>query len=244
MGSPLPLVGAFNFRDLGGYATASVGRWVRYGRVYRSGALHRLVPSDFALLEPLRIETVYDLRSRAEVERDGIGAWVGERTHLHLPLVSSALDPMDETIDWRSVDVDGRYIAMLSDGGAVLRSVLERLAAGSLPAVIHCTGGKDRTGVVIAVLLRALGVGDEDIMADYALSERYLGAAMEPYRERLIVAGANPSAVAYLTSSPPERIASTLSEMDRRWGSTEGYLEAIGVSEPTIRALRKDLLIA
>jgi hypothetical protein len=66
---------------------------------------------------------------------------------------------------------------------------------------------------------------------------------MEPYRERLIAAGANPSAVSYLTSSPPERIASTLSEIDRRWGSTQGYLEAIGVSEPTIHALRQNLLI-
>ena len=241
-GRALPLTGALNFRDLGGYPTRE-GATVAYGMVYRSGALHRLTQADFALLDPLGIETVYDLRSHAELECDGVGPWVRDRLHVHVPLVEKALDPFDPAIDWRVVDLRGRYVDMLRVGASAVRSILEGLIRGKRPAVLHCTGGKDRTGIVASVLLRILDVADDLIVSDYALSETYLQNGMAAYREKLVAAKADQAAITYLTASPPDRIASALAELDRTWGSTLGYLDAIGVPRSTIADLRRCLLV-
>jgi protein-tyrosine phosphatase len=234
------LQGAFNFRDVGGVRTAR-GSMVVCGRVFRSDALHRLTSGDAAILERIGIARVFDLRSPEELRKEGIGNFCQSR-HVHVPLVQQSLSPFDPGIDWAQVDLRGRYVEMLELGGEAIRVIFEAVGEHAAPIVFHCAGGKDRTGVVAAVLLRTLGVPDGAIVEDYALSETYLRTALEPYRRELLERRFAPDVVAYLTSSPPQRMRATLRELDMRWGSTEAYLHAIGVGDDVVARLKECLL--
>jgi len=234
------LKGVFNLRDLGGLATRE-GRKVRPGRVFRSDALHRIDQDDAEHLASLGIRRIFDLRCDSEVLRD-VSVSVGGADRVHVPLVAVTLSPFDPDIDWRRIDLRERYVEMLAVGGDAIRAVLHAAADGA-PILFHCTAGKDRTGVVAAVLLRALEVPDEEIIADYALSEDNLRAFLCTLREDLVRRGMAPDAIDYLTSSPPERMRRTLRELDRRWGSTEEYLRWIGVDEDAVDRLRVSLLL-
>lgn len=238
----LPLEGAYNFRDLGGLP-ARRGR-VRERRVFRSDRLTRLTPADLELLETLAIGRVFDLRSDLELEQDGPGEFSSAAgRHHHRPLVRVSLSVTDARIDWQKVDLQNRYLEMLEEGAPVIREVLEHIAAEAERAtVFHCTGGKDRTGVLAAVLLRTLGVDDEIIVDDYAVSEKHLEPFVEASRALMESEGYDPQIVMYLCGSPADRMEKMLADLDARWGSVEGYLAWTGMSEATIERLRERLL--
>lgn len=243
-GRHIPLEGAYNFRDLGGLVGAG-GRPIASGRVFRSDRLSRLSENDRQLLEAKGIRRVYDLRSTAELAADGIGAFAAAADrHRHVPLVGVSLSATDPAIDWTRIDLQSRYLEMLVEGAPVIRGVLEWLAEAAErdATVIHCTGGKDRTGVVVAVLERALGVDDADIVDDYAVSERLLAPVVEASRELLTAEGFDPAVILYLCGSPAERMVKMLADMDSRWGGVGGYLDSIGVSGETVALLRESLL--
>ena len=241
-GRPLALEGACNFRDLGGYRTAS-GRIVCSGRVFRSDALHRLTTADIDVLEPLGIERIFDLRSEQELRRDGTGPFVASKDHVHMPLIEITLSPFDPDIDWEQVNLQDRYVEMLQVGGPTIRALFEALATSATGStVFHCTGGKDRTGVVAAILLRLLGVPDDEIIVDYSVSEIHLRSFIDSYRTELLRRGLGAEVVSYLTSSPPERMRHTLTELDARWGSTMAYLRENGVTDDIIGMTRAKLL--
>jgi protein-tyrosine phosphatase len=233
------LKGVFNLRDLGGLETRE-GRRIRPGQVFRSDALHRIDSADAAQLARLGIRKIFDLRCDAEALRD-VSVSIGGADRVHVPLVAVTLSPFDPDIDWRRIDLRERYMEMLAVGGEAIRSVLEA-AADNAPILFHCTAGKDRTGVVAAVLLRALDVPDEEIVADYAISENNLRAFLATLREDLVRRGMAQDAIDYVTSSPPERMRRTLLELDRRWGSTLEYLRWIGIDQAAIERLRFNLL--
>ena len=241
----LSLSNAFNFRDLGGVSAGAAG-CVRRGRVYRSDGLHRVDDADIEALTALGIADVFDLRSEAELARDGIGRFAGERArHHHTPLVKISLSPFDPDIDWATVNFRDRYLEMLEEGGAAVLAIFSALAAPqAAPLVFHCSGGKDRTGVMAALIQRTLGVADDDILEDYAVSEGLLQAAANGVRSRLDALGLSTDAIAYLTSSPPDRMRYTLDELDRRWGSTRAYLRWAGVSEAVEQSMRNNLIQA
>jgi protein-tyrosine phosphatase len=237
------LSSAYNVRDLGGLPSGE-GFRVRYGRVYRADALHRLNRSDIAVLQALQIRRVFDLRSDAELARDGVGEFAGRiAKHVHVPLVRVSLSPFDPEIDWNTMNLRDRYLEMLDEGGRAIRTIFRALADEDPGAVVfHCSGGKDRTGVVAALILRCLGVADAVVVEDYSISEANLATVVQEYRSHLERSGLDAAAISYLTSSPPERMNYTLAEVDRRWGSTEAYLDSIGVRAETIECLRRNLL--
>lgn len=237
------LEGAHNFRDMGGLAGPD-GKRVVARRVFRADRLSHLSEADSALLENLAISRIFDLRSSAELGADGIGRFAAAADrHRHVPLVQVALRAGDPSIDWTKINLHERYLEMLRGGGAVIREVLEHLAGeGCSGTVFHCTGGKDRTGVLAAVLLRSLGVADDVIVEDYAMSEIYLAPIVERYREALEAEGFDPAAILYLCGSPPGRMRDMLRGMDETWGSIGGYLEAIGLEQRTLSDLRRRLL--
>jgi protein-tyrosine phosphatase len=239
----IPLEGAYNFRDLGGLV-ASGGLTIATGRVYRSDRLTRLSDADTQALEAFGIGCIFDLRSDLELANDGAGAFSqAAGRHRHRPLVKVSLSITDSRIDWSKVDLQNRYLEMMEEGAAVIREVFEHLAEANESATLfHCTGGKDRTGVLAAVLLRTLGVHDDTIVADYAVSEKYLAAFVEASRELMEREGFDPQIVLYLCGSPAERMVKMLADLDDRWGSTEGYLQWAGVGEETIASLRSRLL--
>jgi protein-tyrosine phosphatase len=229
----------FNFRDLGGFEVRG-GGITSHRTVFRSDALQRVDAADQAVLEGLGLRAVFDLRSAAELETDGLGSFVGGGVpHFHVPMMAVTLNPYDSSVDWRGIDLEERYVAMLEEGQTAIRAVLEAVAEPQPGGVVfHCSAGKDRTGVLAAVLLGAVGVHEEAIVADYAASAANIERVIEGYREEMLAAGLDEAAIAYLISSPPERIRYMLAQLEGRWGNIDGYLDAIGFDADCRRRLR------
>jgi protein-tyrosine phosphatase len=160
-----------NFRDFGGYASAG-GRPVRWGALYRSDSLGKLAGDDLDRFAGLGIATVIDLRYPAEADRGGrvpasAGAAYYNLSIEHRPYdqttLAAAVDPVRFLAD--------RYAEVADDGAAEIGRALRIIAAaGAAPLVIHCASGKDRTGLLAALVLSLLGVAEADIVADYALT--------------------------------------------------------------------------
>lgn len=226
--------GAFNLRDIGGYRAAR--GVVRQGVVLRGGHLCQLTPAGVAQLRRLGVRTVLDLRRPSEVAT-GPGPF-GESDDprgLNLPLLvdepgfAGQPPPLTEV-----------YRRILDTFQPQFRAVFEELGRpGALPALIHCTAGKDRTGLVVALLLELVGVPHGPIIADYSASEQALAtaSAFAAYREQAIGAGR-----ASLLTAPGDLMASTLAYLDARYGGAAGYLAASGVSAPALERLRAALI--
>jgi len=180
----VPLDGAFNFRDLGGLPTHDGGT-TRTGVMFRSDALHHLVPGDVDVLTELGMRTIIDLRSVVELDRTGRGPL--EETDmqwLHAPLshgdaaAGRVLPPA-----LAEGDLGRHYVESLAERTSTLASVIEHLAASdNLPAVFHCTAGKDRTGMVAALVLSLVGVPDDVIVHDYTLTDDRMVRVIERIR--------------------------------------------------------------
>jgi protein-tyrosine phosphatase len=164
--------GCFNFRDVGGYPTVD-GRWVRPQLLYRADGPHALTTRDESLLRSLGLRTVLDLRTVDESsERGSYATHVDDVIVYHLPMLDALPDTNDLTHWANPVAMAERYREMLDGAPESVAEVLAILSDPSAyPALIHCTAGKDRTGIITAVVLGVLGVADDTIVADYALSE-------------------------------------------------------------------------
>ncbi|NBT20444.1 MAG: tyrosine-protein phosphatase, partial [Proteobacteria bacterium] len=176
-GARIPLDGTLNTRDIGGWPVDSgTGGHVRYRVIYRSDTLDRLSPRDVGHFAQAGVQTVIDLR--AEDERHGAGrladglASAGATVH-SFPLYDrvSAGTRFVPTAEGISHPLEAFYRAILVRHADAIRSVIGILAdPANLPAMVHCTAGKDRTGMVVALLLSVAGVDDETIVNDYALT--------------------------------------------------------------------------
>ena len=241
----LAVDGAFNVRDVGGLPAAG-GKVVRPGLVYRSGDLGRLTTAGADHLRALGVATIIDLRTTAEVERRGRFPFEGHAMeYRHRPLREvRATEPESQLADVPPDVLERLYRDLAVDGARNLALILTWLAEEpTLPALVHCVAGKDRTGTVIAVLLALLGVRDEDIAADYALSE----AGLAGFRSW---AAENDSNVAewlarvppQLLQARPEAMLDFLGWLREGHGSIENYARSIGVSDATLASLRLTLL--
>jgi protein tyrosine/serine phosphatase len=227
----------FNFRDLGGYATPD-GRTTRWRRLFRSDSLSRIDPADAASFTTLGVRTVIDLRRPREIERDGrVHAFDG-MTYRHLNPVHAEWEEAtdhDEPSDARWLA--NRYLDLAEHGHAAIAGAVEVIAdSDNAPVVVHCVAGKDRTGVVSGVTLAALGVPDEVIAEDYALTS----AATE--RTLAYLRGLNPE-IAQMPArwllSPAETMLLFLSDLRARHGSVRAYL---GLPAPVLQRLEENLL--
>ncbi|MEV0838854.1 tyrosine-protein phosphatase [Actinocatenispora sera] len=237
----VPFTTVFNFRDLGGYPAAD-GRRVRTGVLYRSDGLHRLVEADLGRFAALDVRRVVDLRRADEVANYG-----------RIP-ESPGLDYHNvclQTLAWTAAEVAPgelagylaqRYAEIADEavGGAmarVLRLIAEDTAGGT---VFHCMAGKDRTGVVAAVVLSLLGVDDDTIAGDYAASrfseQRYLAwrASVAPDSPRYMPSSGDPA--------PAETMLTFLAGLRSRYGSIAGYVDAAGFGPADRELLRARLL--
>jgi len=237
-GREIDLEGVVNLRDLGGWAAGT--RRVRMGQLYRSGALHDATPSDAARLrDDLGVRLVVDLRSAREVDLDGVGPLAAPPVaHLQLSLMESASDPA------RVATLLERYLEMLERAGGPLARILETLAATPEPALVHCFAGKDRTGVVAAVVLGALGVSDEDIVSDYAETRAQLPAIRASLEASRAFAAMLENFPPDTLHAEPETMERLLAEVRRRHGDMVGYARSIGVGDQTLAALEGRLLEA
>lgn len=227
--------GVFNVRDVGGIQ-AEGGR-IREGRLLRSGNLVAATPAGVAELEQ-RISHIVDLRDDQEVASAPSATTSIATTHLPLFLGSVASFFEDD------MSLDEMYRQLLEKSGERLTDAIRVIARGE-PTLVHCTVGKDRTGVTVALALAAVGADREAIISDYALT-----ASMLPQeRNRRIVAFLEVQhpeakhAVALATLSPADVMRRVLEQVDARWGSAAGYLAANGMTDAELGDLRRALVV-
>jgi protein-tyrosine phosphatase len=232
----------YNFRDVGGYPGRD-GRTVRWRRLFRADALHRLGDADAEAFAELGVRTVIDLRRPFEVERFGR---LSERYGLDYRNV------VLKHVDWEEVEhpadavherwLADRYLNFLEDGQEGILEALQVIADPQMaPVIVHCMAGKDRTGTVCALTLALLGVSDEDIAYDYALTT----TAMEPLTRYLLEK--NPAAVRgneHMFDSPEGAMRMFLDDLRALHGSVEDYVREIGLTGAEITSMRAHLLEA
>lgn len=241
----VPMRSLRNVRDLGGYSSRFGGS-VRWGRLYRGGRLDDLPAEDVDVLRSLGLGVVYDLRTAEErhLAPDSIPS-------VHVPLVAAErLDelPLHEVVDHDSgvqflVDLNLRILA---NAGAEIGSIVFTLAAGDSGAMLfHCTAGKDRTGLLAALILEVLGVSRHDVLDDYELSaSRQRPAEVRSALRRFTDRGVPPEAVAGLLAAPRSALSAVLDVLDRDYGGIERYLsEAGSIDRGAISAIRSSLLV-
>jgi len=238
----IDLDGCVNFRDLGGYPTSD-GRRLRWRTLYRSDALHALSPIDVTRLrEELATTDIVDLRSSFELANDGRGLLEGEPIEFHhIPLFDSRARPANHDAAMQ-LSLGERYIGLMEVARDPIARVIETLACSRGGAVYHCAAGKDRTGVISAVLLGALGVPDDLIVADYALSSENIEAIIERVLKMKGYEDTLKEMPEDTLHAKPETMETVVANVASQYGSMSGYLREIGVVNATLEALRAKCL--
>jgi len=251
-----PLIGADNFRDVGGYTTSD-GRTVAWGRLFRSGHLGHLTPADLAAIGRLGIRLVCDLR--AESERQDVESRFPSGTDvkvLPLPVDVPALEPglvrrrllgRDFAAGALAETVLGAYRAYVTDFVPAFAGVLRALAEPHhVPALIHCNGGKDRTGFAASLVLLTLGVPRTTIVEDYLLTNHFTRATTRRRVWLVFLAsrlGIRPREMRALLEARAPYLDAAFAAMEERHGSIEAYLrDALGVTDELRARLRAALL--
>jgi len=239
----IPLAGCFNFRDLGGYPTAD-GRQLAWRRIFRSDGLQNLSEDDIELLrDNLRLQEIIDLRSSHELNADGRGRLeeTAIRFH-HVPLFDGGSGVSAQTP--RDMKLDELYFGLLDRAQTPVAKTVEIIAntEDKASAVYHCAAGKDRTGVISAVLLSLLGVEDELIVADYALTEASLDEIINRLTELRGYDYVYEELPPETLHAKPETMRSLIARVADRWGSFEGYILDAGLDPALIGKLRERCL--
>lgn len=255
------LTGVRNFRDVGGLPTAD-GRRVARGRLFRSGHLAHASDEDRTVLAALGLHTVFDFRNAADQALEGPDVALPGVQNVNIPLT----DPADGAEFWRMVrhgDL-ATLRAELNDGQAAGRMVaayrsivatrtaeharvVRGLAAGSVPALLHCAAGKDRAGLSVAVVLLALGVERDAIAEDYLKSN-------SPHRRYRLQRGKNAEGglspevmtlLAPLFDAREEYLNAAFDQIEQIWGGVNGYLaNGLRLTAAEREGLRERLLTA
>ncbi|MET9319432.1 tyrosine-protein phosphatase [Streptomyces sp. NPDC003038] len=229
-----------NFRDLGGYTTRD-GRAVRWGRLYRSDSLGKLRGGDWERFLGLGLRTVIDLRYPWEIDAKGR---VPEHPSLAYHNLSVEHRPYDQAGLGPEVDTGpflaARYGEVAHDGVEELRRALEVIAGRNGPAVFHCASGKDRTGLLAALVLNLLGVPEQDIVEDFALTGLATERLLADWRAE------HPGQVPVWPGygrAPAEVMRLFLADLRQAYGSVRGYAtDVLGVDDGMVAALRENLL--
>ncbi|WP_433655311.1 tyrosine-protein phosphatase [Nocardia sp. CA-128927] len=229
-----------NFRDLGGYPTED-GQVVRWGRLFRSDSLSKLRDEDWESFQKLGVTTVIDLRYPWEIDRSGR---VPQHESLdyhnlsieHRPYNQAALGPDIEAGPYLAE----RFLEVANDGVDEIRRALEVIAEADGPTVFHCASGKDRTGLLAALVLTLLGVSDEQIIEDFALTELATERLVADWR------AAYPDKELtwpWYGRAPAEVMRLFLAALAAEHGSVRGYTtDLLGVDDDLVAALRRTLL--
>jgi len=258
----LHLESAPNARDLGGYRTAS-GQTVQWGKVFRADALSKSTDADLDRLTDLGIKVVCDFRGPSEVTADGTDKLPAGVQLVSLPVFDASNDQnakirsaliSGDRAQQEQVFGGGRGAQVLIDGGkffvtdATARqqfgAMLERLAdSRQLPAVLHCTAGKDRTGWASAVVLAILGVPHDTIVSDYLATNQYSAALTESRINSVRSLLYDPELLRPLIEARREYLEASFEAADTEYGSFDKYVsKGLGINKATLAKIRANLL--
>ena len=239
-----PFEGCFNFRDIGGYLNQE-GKRVKKGLYFRAGRQDRMSDEDLSQLSDLKISTQIDLRRPDEVLEQGKGPLESMgANYINIAVIpEGGSDQLSRLVGDTAIS-GRRYLGYLEFGPTTWLRLFGILAnEDNLPVVLHCTAGKDRTGVSTAFLLSILGVSRDVIEADYLLTnldterqadfiESNVGYPEGYDREKMIsIAGV-----------PKDAMKVFLDGMESKWGSAVEYLQKIGVTQEQMEAIRTNFL--
>lgn len=231
----LPLQGAPNTRDLGGYPCPNgITRWQQF---VRSSSTHTLTPQDISFLQWYGIKTVLDLRGPQECSAHPSALNAGNGFSVHnIPLLGQLDSSQFEGDDPGSMS--GLYIELLDNRKAALLNIFQTILAAQGGILFHCTAGKDRTGVVAMLLLKLARVRDDDIVADYSITDIHMGA---------VFMGPNPALKEadipdYVFFSKPRSMWGTLTHLSSKYGSVQNYLAQVGLTPAEIDRLKQKIV--
>ncbi len=240
---PLPLEGADNARDLGGYPAAD-GKTTRSGVFLRTDGLQDLTPADCAFLRRRGVRLILDLRSDAEARRAPDPAIEGV-AYRRVPIIDDVNSRAAQVADGDPDKADfpknmGEiYVDRLRHAGPLFAEALDALAFCPGVGLFHCSAGKDRTGLVAMLLLKLCGVSDRDVVRDYAVTEANMAKKFEALRALMRRMGLEPPAAMF--SSAPENMEKALACLDEL-GGAEAHLLRSGLSPEAVAAIRAKLL--
>lgn len=240
----LALEGSYNVRDVGGYPAAG-GRRTRWRTLFRADSLHALPKPAQAELMGYGVRTIVDLRHPSEVAAlPNVLAASSDVRYVNAPLITERsagrklFGRGGSLAKWLGRRDGGSSLAPLElvyrrivdNQQPELRAVLAELARpAGFPMLVHCTAGKDRTGVVIGLALSIAGVPAETVANDYALSSQFLVSEVwRTYQTPL--------------ESPPDYMLNLLGHLDRTYGGAAAYARHLGLAQPDVDAIRETLL--
>lgn len=238
--------GCLNVRDLGGHRTAD-GTETSYGAVVRADSIRKLSDDGWRQLVDHGIETVIDLRFDEELEADPPSDAPVKVVHIPLlgpvdPEFGTELDALARVAGGGAAATRAVYLEFLerfpANFAAVVRAIADAPSGGVL---VHCQGGKDRTGLIVALLLSLAGVPHDEIAADYAVSERNLAEAQAEW-EAAAESDEELARRRQIGACPPESMLGVLEELHRRWGGAREYLLAAGATEDELQRAAARLL--
>ena len=226
--------GCLNVRDLGGHAVAGGGE-TQFGRIVRADTVRRLSEQGWRALVDYGVGTIIDLRTDEERAADPPAELPVEVVHVKFmddtPEVFEAADAASVAAPDLETATRDVYLIFLEAFHQNVAAVIEAVAdSPDGGVVVHCAGGKDRTGLTVAFLLRLAGVAIDEIAADYSLSEERL----RPRHEQWLAEAADDEErerLRRMTVTPAASMIGVLEELERRYGSVEGYLLAGGARE-------------
>lgn len=241
----IDLQNVHNFRDLGGYPNGD-GQCTKWRTLFRADGLHRLGDDDLVHLRDLQLRSVIDLRTERERRERGIFPVesLAVQTH-HLSIVDVIwTDAKTPVIEDAVEFLVWGYREMLDIGAAQFAEAFELLSREDvLPAVFHCAAGKDRTGILAALLLSSLGVDDEIICADYSLTEAAMSRTIAWSQVHMPELADRYRDIPHVfLASDPRAMAIILRELHDRHGSVARFVHEIGVDVSTIDRLKRALL--
>jgi protein-tyrosine phosphatase len=260
----IKLDGAVNVRDLGALATDDGQATVAH-RLLRADNLQDLSPSDVrTLVDDIGVTTVVDLRSPEEVALEGPGPLtrVGSVQHAYHSVLpesgattdaaagASAADALaiqrrDGALSRYPDDIRcGFYLGYLDDRPEQVAAALRSIADAAGAALVNCAAGKDRTGVVVAMALSAVGVRRDAVIADYAASAERMEAILDRLRASKTYAADVDSRPASEQMPRPQTMAAFLGQLDARYGGVLRWLSERGFGPADVRALRAKLITA
>jgi protein-tyrosine phosphatase len=235
----IPLERTFNTRDCGGYPAAD-GKFTKWRTLLRTDCPLTLTDASLATLQTIGIRTAIDLRNQQEIRneatRHALDRTPGMR-YLNLPLIPRFIPGNMPS------DLADAYLMYLRDLQPQIRDVISALASSEAPAIINCQAGKDRTGMIIALALGAVGVPLDTLVADYGLTETYLRGLIPELIAEAISEGYDSERYRRMLETPPEAMRQALTWAIQTYGGIPEYLRAIGVTEQELASLRALLLV-
>lgn len=235
------LEGVLNFRDIGGYKTAD-GHTIRYNVVYRSATLHAMTLSDNEKLAPLKIRYEIDLRTEAERSAAPTNWGPNPPEVIDIPFLHAGTPPPDPDPAQVHAMMRRLYADYAVVNAPAIGKVMHDLAQGDEPALIHCTGGVDRTGMTVAVLMTLLGTSRKDIYREYLVSSKLTKEEMQ----RTVANSGVTVSPKFLKafSIDASSLDAFFDSIDKHYGSFAAYVRnGLKLSNQDVQNLRRKLLV-